>query len=317
MDMPPVVGIDIGWLLNLFLWFSCGWFFVYVILGPWFKVKLVNLKMGGDLRADKRLLPVFIAHLLFSLALVNPFALLVLTSKGEDISSSRIWGVVLLILYLGLLPIIWECLLLRFVSRLKGLRWLRWKPPLIRVVLVSLFLSIISFSAGYGAIRLRPAAPAIVNTFNYYVRGKGYISVDTPGVILNLYGGWFDEANIASDEGPAKVNARMYSPEYILIEAKQNDDIWRIDSSGPWGKLENIKVKNTETTRLELGPPFLIKTTVSKSDSSVLVNLLIIGRAGEQYSAAAMKNGKTVARPGLKIVDEAGNLLASDKFRYG
>ncbi len=317
MDMPPVIGIDMGWLFNLFLWFSCGWFFVYVILGVWFKVKLVNLRMGGDLRTNKRLLPVFISHLLFSLALVNPFILLVVIFKGEDISTSRIWGVVLLVLYLGLLPIFWECLLLRFVSRLKGLRWLRWKPPLIRVVLVSLLLSIISFSAGYGAIRLRPAAPTIVNTFNYYVRGKGYISVDSPGVILNLCGGWFDEANIASDEGPAKVNARIYSPEYMIIEAKQNDDMWRIDSSGNWGKLANIKVKDNETTRLELGPPFLIKTAVSKSDSLVLINLLIIGRAGEHYSAAIMRNGKTIARPELKIVDEAGNVLASDKFRYG
>jgi hypothetical protein len=317
MDMPPVIGIDTGWLLIMFLWFSCGWFFVYVILGPWFKVKLVNLRIGGDLQKNKRLLPVFISHLLFSLAMVNPFALLVVTLKGEDISFSWIWGVVLFTLYLGLLPIFWECLLLRFVSRLKGLKWLRWKPPLKRVVLVSLLLSMVSFSAGYGAIRLSPATPTIVTTFNYYVRGKGYISVDTPGVILNLYGGWLDEADVASDEGPAKVNARIYSPEYMLIEAKQNDDMWRINSSGQWGKLANIKVKNKETTRLELGPPFLIKTTVSKSDSLVLINLLIIGRAGEHYSAAIMRNGKTIARPELKIVDEAGKLLASDKFRYG
>ncbi len=316
MDMPPL-GIDIGLLFNMFLWFSCGWFLVYVILGSWFKVRLVNLRMGTDLQKNKRLVPVFISHLLFSLVLVNPFVLLVVTLIGENISGSRIWGVVLFVIYLGLLPIILECLLLRFVSRWKRLKWLQWKPSLKRVVLVSLVLSMVSFSAGYGAIHLRSAAPAIVTTFHYYVRGKGYINVDTPGVGIHLCGGWFDEATVTSDVGLAKVNARIYSPEYIFIEAKQNDAIWRIDSSGPWGKLENIKVKNKETTRLELGPPFLIKTAVSESDSSVLVNLLITGRAGEHYKAAVTKNGKTIASPGLKIVDEAGNLLASDKFRYG
>ena len=151
MDMPFVGTFEI---LILFSCFSCGWFFVYVILGSWFKVKLVNLRMRGDLRTNKRLMPVFISHLLFSLALVNPFALYVFTLIGENISDSTIWGIVLLILYLGLLPIIWECLFLRFVSRLKGLRWLQWKPPLIRVIFASLLLSIISFIGGYLTMHL-------------------------------------------------------------------------------------------------------------------------------------------------------------------
>jgi hypothetical protein len=162
---------------------------------------------------------------------------------------------------------------------------------------------------------LPDAVPTILTTFNSYVRGKGYISVDYPGVILNLRGGWFDEANIISDEGPEKVNARIYSSEHISIEAKQNDVIWRIYSlnSGPWGKLANIKVKKNEITQLELGPPFLIKATVSKSNSLVSINLSIIGRAGEHYSPSIMRT----ASPGLKIVDEAGNILASGRFEYG
>ena len=320
MDMSFVPSMSE--ILISFSCFSCGWFFVYVILGSWFKVKLVNLRMKGDLRTNKRLLPVFISHLLFSLVLVNPFTILVgliVIWEIDYIFDSQIFRI-LLILYFGLLPIICERLFFRFICRLKWFRWLQWKPPLIRVIFVSLLLSFISFIVGYLTMYSLPdVIPTIVTTFHSYVRGKGYISIDYPGVILNLRGGWFDEANIISDEEPEKVNARIYSPEHISIEAKQNDAIWRIDSSssGPWGKLANIKVKNKETTRLELGPTFLIKTTVSKSDSSVLVNLLITGRAGERYSAAIMRNGKTIASPGFKIVDEMGNILASDKFRYG
>ena len=317
MDMPPVIGIDMGWLFNMLLWFSCGWFFVYVILGPWIKVKLVNLRIGGDLRKNKRLVPVFISHLLFSLVLVNPFTLLIVGLTGGYIFNYRIWGVVLIVLYLGLLPILWECLLLRFISRWKGLKWLWWKPPLKRVVLVSLLLSMLSFGSGYGASSHREVKVAIVRTYRFCVLPKGYISIDTPGVKMQLRSGQFDKAKINPRGSPVKVSALVYNPQSLSIEAKKDDNTWRIYSSGPWGKLAGIKVKNNETTRLELGPPFLIKPTVSKSGLIVSIGLSIIGRAGEQYSIAIMKNGKGLAPPKLKIVDEAGNVLASGKFEYG
>lgn len=318
MDKAAIVGAMMAEAFVVMLtWFSCGWFLSYVILGPWLKVRLVHLRMGRDLQSNKRIVPVFISHLLFSLVLVNPFTLLVLSFKVDVIFNSRIWGVVLLVLYLGLLPIIWECLLLRFISRWKGLKWLQWKPPLKRVVLVSLLLSMLSFGSGYGASSHREVKVAIVRTYRFCVLPKGYISIDTPGVKMQLRSGQFDKAKINPRGRPVKVSALVYNPQSLSIEAKKDDNTWRIYSSGPWGKLAGIKVKNNETTRIELGPPFLIKPTVSKSGSIVSIGLSIIGRAGEQYSTAIMKNGKGLALPKLKIVDEAGNVLTTAKFEYG
>ncbi len=318
MDKAAIAGVGIfEAFVVMLMWFSCGWFLSYVILGSWIKVKLVHLRIGRDLQTNKRVVPVFISHLLFSLVLVNPFTLLVLSFKVDDIFNSRIWGVVLLVLYLGLLPIIWECLLLRFVSRWKGLKWLQWKPPLKRVVLVSLLLSMLSFGAGYGASSHREVKVAIVRTYRFCVLPKGYISVDTPGVKMQLRSGQFDKAKINPRGRPVKVSALVYNPQSLSIEAKKYDNTWRINSFGPWGELASINVKDNETTRLELGPPFLIKTSVSKSSSLVSIGLSIIGRAGEHYGAEIMKNGKRLPTPKLKIVDETGNVLASGTFEYG
>ena len=312
-----VIAIMIAGLIDALIWFSCGWFLVYVILGSWFKVRLVHLRIGRDSQSNKRVGPVFISHLLFSLVLVNPYTLLILGLKVDNLFNSWIWSIVLLVLYLGVFPIIWECLLLRFVSRWKRLKWLQWRPPLKRVVLVSLLLSMVSFGAGYGAFRRHDVKAAIVRTYRSCVLPKGYISIDTPGVKMRLRSGQFDKAKITSRERPVKVSALVYHPQSLSIEAKKDDHTWRINSFGPWGKLSTISVNDNGTTILKLGPPFLIKPGVRESSSIVSINPSIIGRAGEHYSTAVTKNGKRLAPPTLKIVDEAGNVFASGKFEYG
>ena len=99
---------------------------------------------------------------------------------------------------------------------------------------------------------------------------------------------------------------------------KQDVNTWRLASFGPWGELAKIKVKNNETTVLKPGPPFLIKPDVHQGGSQVSIGLSIIGQAGEHYGAGAiMKNGRMLAAPKVKIVDKAGNTLASGNFEYG
>ncbi len=158
---------------------------------------------------------------------------------------------------------------------------------------------------------------AVVLAFHYYPRQQGYIKIDTAGVEMQLHGGWFSKTRIASGAEPATVKARVYSAGRMSITAKQDGDTWRINSFGPWGKLAKIKVKENETTVLELGPPLLIKPSIRKSSSLVSIGLSIIGQAGEHYSTTITKNARGLPAPGLKIVDEAGNVLASGKFEYG
>ena len=149
--------------------------------------------------------------------------------------------------------------------------------------------------------------------------GKGQIKIDAGDAeaTLRLRGGWSDRALIKSKYGPVMMRARIYRPQRLSISTKQNGDTWLLYSRGPWGKLSKIRVKNNSTTVLQLGQPLLIKPSISKRGSQVSIGLSIIGRAGVSYYAAITKNEKRLAPPKLKIVDEAGNVLASGKFEYG
>ena len=147
-----------------------------------------------------------------------------------------------------------------------------------------------------------------------YSLGKGQIKIDAGGAIatLQLRSGWLGKTTIRSQTEPTPVNSRVHKPRHLSISMQQGTNTWRLDSRGPWGKLSTIKVSNNNTTVLKLGPPFLIKPKVRKSGSRVSIDFAIIGKAGEHY-----RNSRGSSAPKLKIVDEAGNVLASGKFEYG
>jgi len=113
------------------------------------------------------------------------------------------------------------------------------------------------------------------------------------------------------------VKARVHRPVQLSLSMKQDSNMWQIDSCGPWGDLSTIKVTNNNTTVLKLGPPFLIKPKVRKSGSNVSIDFAVIGQASEQYRNSIMQNNRRLPAPKVRIVDEAGNVLASGKFAYG
>ncbi len=164
-------------------------------------------------------------------------------------------------------------------------------------------------------------AAAVLLLFSYSQdKGqKGQIKIDAGGAAakLQLAGGLFSKATINSGAEPTTVSARVHRPTQLGLSMKQGGDTWRIDSSGPWGKLSKISVNDNDTTALKLGPPFLIKPEVHKSGSNVSIDFAIIGQASEQYQNVPRKNNRSVPVPKIKIVDETGNVLASGKFEYG
>ncbi len=152
-----------------------------------------------------------------------------------------------------------------------------------------------------------------------YSQGEGRIKIDAGGAVatLQLRSVWFGKATISSGAEPTTVSARVHRPAQLSLSMKQNGNTWRIDSSGPWGKLSKISVNNNDTTVLKLGPPFLIKPGVHKSGSGISIDFAIIGQVSEQYQNVPRKNNRSVPAPKIKIVDEAGNVLATGKFEYG
>jgi len=156
--------------------------------------------------------------------------------------------------------------------------------------------------------------------FYIYSQRKGYVSIDAGGAAasLQLRSGWLTGAHIGSDSGPVLVPARPSRPERLRIIKKENGSGWQLETTGPWGNLARINVKNRLTTILRVGSPLLIKPTVQRSGSNVSIGLSIIGQAGEQYGVRQVtKDGTYLAAPDVKIVDESGKVLSAGKFAYG
>jgi hypothetical protein len=118
--------------------------------------------------------------------------------------------------------------------------------------------------------------------------------------------------------GPVSITAQAAGEE---VNGKR--EIWSITSSGPFGKLAQIEVKEGATTTIDAGPPLVLKATVSKAQNTpqgktVAINLAVFGKAGEKYAPSTLRKGQTVApAPQFEILDEKGTSLAKGNFEYG
>jgi hypothetical protein len=146
---------------------------------------------------------------------------------------------------------------------------------------------------------------------------EGYVAVNTPGVVLQLQNGFMHRMILQSESGPKAVFTRACKPTSLELKWKQGEDTWQMWSRGPWGQLSRIRVARHRTTTIELGPPLLVKPEVTIYGRLVNVDLGIFGRAGEKYTNLVCKNDRRIAAPEVKIMDEAGTVLVTDKFQYG
>jgi hypothetical protein len=162
------------------------------------------------------------------------------------------------------------------------------------------------------------AAACLAFYIYIYLQPRGLVKIDATGAQMQLRGGPFGRVKTISSTGPVTLITGTYRTQHLAIVSKQGGDAWQIESRGPWGKLEQVEVKENQTTALELGPPFIIKPEVSKnSPQQVSIGLSIVGKAGEQYRNVVTKNNQGVPAPKVKIVDEARTVLASGNFEYG
>ena len=120
------------------------------------------------------------------------------------------------------------------------------------------------------------------------------------------------------------IAAGTYTPAGITAQAagRGKAEIWSIKSTGPFGKLAQIEVKEGSTTEIDAGPPLTVRAIVTKTKGPqgkvVSVGLAVTGKAGEQYAVNTLKKGLMIASaPQLQILDENGRVLAQGSFEYG
>ena len=152
--------------------------------------------------------------------------------------------------------------------------------------------------------------------------GHSYIKkVTASGVRAELHlrstGNPIKIVHIPGTKVEMEVAPATYTPDNIRLLSEQNGDKWWVQPYKSWGKLEEIKVEPGRTTELKFGPPLIIKTDVSANGREASIDLLITGQANERYYPGAWKNDQRQPAPELKIVDEAGKVLVTDRFKYG
>jgi hypothetical protein len=102
-----------------------------------------------------------------------------------------------------------------------------------------------------------------------------------------------------------------------LLKTDAEGAKWMLLGSGS-GKMEGFEIRAGETRALRLGPP--LKTRIETraiGDGSISISLALEGQTGEQYAPRAVKGGEMPQPPKLKILDEAGKILAQGNFEYG
>jgi hypothetical protein len=106
--------------------------------------------------------------------------------------------------------------------------------------------------------------------------------------------------------------------------ARGRAEVWTLKATGPtWGKLKEIVIQEGETTAIDAGPPFTIKTLIYRTESTptgkvVPITIRVFGKAGELYDLNTFKKGLSQApQLALQIVDDKGTVLASGTLPYG
>jgi hypothetical protein len=165
----------------------------------------------------------------------------------------------------------------------------------------------IAFSENGNTVRITPAEPAM-----------GTLRI---GSNIRL------SAQLLSDAATQSVSFRG---DLKLPEGRYR---WRWDSGtltfidgegGQWDMLADFRndirkglfeIVEGQTTTLNFGPPFTIKTDIVKrGDEQLSINANLVGSEGEEYGLRIVRSA---GRPELKILAENGDTLHTGSMEYG
>jgi hypothetical protein len=149
---------------------------------------------------------------------------------------------------------------------------------------------------------------------------EGHLAVDSPNVSLDLRL-WSDAANQVlsprTNEWSLPVG-RYQTVSATLHLYDPNGDDWIFPMRPDSSVLQSFEIQPGCVTRLRVGPPFVLKTSVEKGFANTLIiSPILVGCAGEEYLFNFGRNGPRPPERVFKIVDEKGTVLVADKFQYG
>jgi len=152
----------------------------------------------------------------------------------------------------------------------------------------------------------------------------GKLKVVTPGMILNLM--VFGQKAAIPANKEASLPPGEYKPAGIEIYARETGAtgetvLWKLTTTGPFGKLATINVAAGQTTEVEGGEPITIKVSCNilaqGTTKALYIGLAYIGKSGETYPPVVYRGKTQMPAPKFQIVDESGKVLTTGSFEYG
>jgi len=107
--------------------------------------------------------------------------------------------------------------------------------------------------------------------------------------------------------------------ELELTEPDSEGNRWTFDTikARAWeGQLGDFEIRPGQTTSIQIGPPFKVKTFMRAIGRNASIGFHLEGQAGELYVPGAKKNGVEVPEPQFKIIDIAGQTVHSGQFEF-
>ncbi len=119
---------------------------------------------------------------------------------------------------------------------------------------------------------------------------------------------------VQTPAAPAPQGVRSVAP------SQQPETLQKTDESGnTWVlTLTSRQPLSGAADDAQAGPLITVKADVQRRTANeAAIGLVLAGAGGERYRPVVTKNGVRLPAPGLKIVDEQGEVLAEGKFQYG
>lgn len=145
----------------------------------------------------------------------------------------------------------------------------------------------------------------------------GTLAVNGTDVRLRLW------SNIAGQTLFGSESWKLPAGQYriLSLETFQRDSkgIWSLTASGYPSSMSSFAIGPDKTTTLQVGGVIRIRTsaTRSKTGGDYLISYQYVGQGGELYGPSLYRNGQRQPAPGIRILDEKGKVLATDRLKYG
>jgi len=132
---------------------------------------------------------------------------------------------------------------------------------------------------------------------------------------------WSDAARqvLSCTPDSCKLPVARYQTRSATLQLKDSlRNNWAFSVRDKLGPLAFFEINVGETTRVRLGPPLLITAEIANPGTrNVTIRPVIIGCGGEEYEVAVQLNGRRLSAPTFRIVNQDGDVLVQDKFKYG